>query len=86
MQLFYRVDDKFTKHGKNQKHTKVNLYPSEVVTLALLFARKGIGNRSVYRWIKNNYKPWSTNLPEGARLFGSFNSHHHLTDMFMENP
>lgn len=33
-QLFCRVDDKLTKHDKNQKHTQANLCPSEVVTLA----------------------------------------------------
>ena len=39
-QLFIEVDDKLTKENKNQKHAKANLYPSEVVTLALLFALK----------------------------------------------
>ncbi len=46
--LFCRVDDKLTQHQKNQKHSQANLYPSEVVTIALLFALKGIGNRAFY--------------------------------------
>ena len=46
--LFCRVDDKLTQHQKNQKHSQANLYPSEVVAIALLFALKGIGNRAFY--------------------------------------
>ena len=85
-QLFCRVDDKLTQANKNQKHTKANLYPSEVVTIALLFALKGVGNRAFYRWIENNYKSLFPNLPERTRLFRLFNRHHHLTDMFMASP
>lgn len=85
-QLFCRVDDKLAQAHKNQKHTKAKLYPSEVVTIALLFALKGVGNRAFYRWIENNYKSLFPNLPERTRLFRLFNRHHHLTDMFMANP
>ncbi len=41
-QLFCRVDDKLTQQNKNQKHSQANLYPSEGVTIALLFALKGV--------------------------------------------
>ena len=34
------------------KHTQANLYPSEVVTIAIVFAVKGIGNRTFYSWFK----------------------------------
>jgi hypothetical protein len=34
-----------------QKHPQASLYPSEVVTLAFLFALKGVGNRTFYRWL-----------------------------------
>ena len=85
-QLFCRVDDKLAQADKNQKHTNANLYPSEVVTIALLFAHKGIGNRAFYRWIENNYKSLFPNLPERTRLFRLFNRHQHLTDMFMASP
>ena len=80
------VDDKLTKANKNHKHPKANLYPSEVVTIALLFALKGVGNRAFYRWIANNYKSLFPNLPERTRLFRLFNRHHRLTDMFMAHP
>ena len=40
-QLFCRVDDKLNECCQNNKHSQANLYPSEVVTLGLLFALKG---------------------------------------------
>ena len=43
-QLFYCVDDKLTQADNNQKHPQAKLYPSEGVTLALLFALKGVGS------------------------------------------
>lgn len=33
------------------KHPQSYLYPSEIVTLAILFAIKGVGNRAFYRWL-----------------------------------
>jgi hypothetical protein len=85
-ELFVAVDDKLTTTNKNHKHPKAKLYPSEVVTIALLFALKGVGNRAFYRWIANNYKSLFPNLPERTRLFRLFNRHHRLTDMFMAHP
>ena len=82
-ELFVAVDDKLTTTNKNHKHPKAKLYPSEVVTIALLFALKGVGNRAFYRWIANNYKALFPNLPERTRLFRLFNRHHPLTDIFM---
>ena len=52
--LFCRVEDKLTQHQKNQKHSQASIYPAEVVTIALLFALKGIGNRAFYRFEKNS--------------------------------
>ena len=42
-ELFCCVDDKLSQHGKNHKHSQAKLYPSEVVTIAMLFALKGCG-------------------------------------------
>ena len=42
-ELFCRVDDAMPNA---QKHSQANLRPSEVVTLAILFALKGVGNRA----------------------------------------
>ncbi len=44
--LFCRVDEQV---GAVPKHPQAHLYPSEVVTLALLFALKGVGPRAFYR-------------------------------------
>jgi hypothetical protein len=46
--LFCRVDD--VLRGV-RKHPQARLDPSEVVTLALLFALKGVGPRAFYRWL-----------------------------------
>ena len=40
-ELFCCVDDKLSQRGKNGKHSQAKLYPSEVVTIAMLFALKG---------------------------------------------
>ena len=82
-QLFCRVDDKLNECCKNNKHRQANLYPSEVVTLGLLFALKGKGNRAFYRWFLRNHRDLFPNLPERTRLFRLFNSHRHLIDLFM---
>jgi hypothetical protein len=37
------------------KNPDAKLYPSEVVTLALLFAIKGGGTRAFYRWLTRHY-------------------------------
>ncbi len=50
IELFCRVDDIMLDV---KKHPQAALCPSEVVTLALLFALKGLGNRAFYRWLKS---------------------------------
>ncbi len=49
--LFIRVD---TVMADVPKDSRAHLYPSEVVTLALLFALKGVGPRAFNRWLRNN--------------------------------
>jgi hypothetical protein len=81
--LFYRVDETLRSLSK---HAQAGLYPSEVVTLALLFALKGVGNRAFYRWVSRDYRALFPRLPERTRLFRLFNRHHVLTDRFMAAP
>ena len=83
IELFCRVDD--TMPGA-QKHSQANLYPSEVVTIALLFAVKGVGNRAFYRWLTRDYRDLFPQLPERTRWFRWFNSHRHWVERFMANP
>ncbi|MEJ5312700.1 MAG: transposase [Anaerolineae bacterium] len=82
-ELFCRVDDQL--HDV-PKHSQASLYPSEVVTLALLFALKGVGNRAFYRWLSRDYRPLFPHLPERTRLFRLFNSHRRWTARFMAQP
>lgn len=84
--LFSDVDDKLNEADKNQKHSQANLYPSEVVTLGLLFALKGKGNRAFYRWIQRDHSDMFPNLAERTRLFRLFNVHQDLIHIFMAAP
>jgi hypothetical protein len=81
--LYCQVDDQL---GDVQKHPLAALSPSEVVTLALLFALKGVAARAFYRWLKRDWKAWFPHLPERTRLFRLFVSHQHLTQRFWASP
>jgi len=82
-ELFCRVDDVMLDVSK---HSQAKLYPSEVVTIALLFALKGVGNQAFYRWLKRDYVPLFPGLPERTRLFRLFNSHRQWTARFLVEP
>lgn len=83
IELFCRVDDTMPDA---EKHPQAHLYPSEVVTLALLFALKGVGNRAFYRWLQRDYGHLFPQLPDRTRLFRLFNSHRPWIDRFMAAP
>src|SRR5205807_3882721 len=51
--LFSEVDEQLRTIPK---HPEAHLWPSEVVTLGLLHARKGGGNRAFYRWLTRDYR------------------------------
>ena len=81
--LFIRVDSMM---ADVPKHPQAHLYPSEVVTLALLFARKGGGPREFYRWLWQNYRSWFPGLPERTRLFRLFATHADWAEFFLAQP
>ena len=81
--LFCRVDDRMRPVPK---HAQAHLYPSEVVTLALLFALKGVGDRAYYRWLERDYRPLFPRLPERTRLFRLFAPHQDWADCFLADP
>ena len=81
--LFCRVDDAMTAVPK---HPQAKLYPSEVVTVALLFALKGVGDRPFYRWLERDYRPLFPHLPERTRLFRLFVTHQEWADRFLADP
>lgn len=81
--LFCQVDEAM---AEIPKHPHANLYPSEVVTLALLFALKGSGPCAFYRWLSRNYTTWFPRLPERTRLFRLFDHHYRWAEYFLAQP
>jgi hypothetical protein len=81
--LFYEVDEQLRPIPK---HPEAHLWPSEVVTLGLLHALKGVGNRPFYRWLTRDYRPLFPHLPERTRLFRLFRTHQDWTRVFLAAP
>jgi hypothetical protein len=81
--LFIRVDSMMINVPK---HPDAALYPSEIVTVGVLFALKGVGPRPFYRWLRNNYRHWFPRLPERTRLFRLLATHAAWTDYFLAQP
>jgi len=73
--LFYEIDEQLRAIPK---HPEAHLWPSEVVTLGLLHALKGGGNRAFYRLFPR--------LPERTRLFRLFTTHQDWTQAFLAAP
>src|SRR6266516_1299617 len=69
--LFFEVDEQLRAIPK---HPEAHLWPSEVVTLGLLHALKGVGNRPFYRWLTRDYRALFPRLPERTRLFRLLNA------------
>src|SRR5215813_3848688 len=63
--LFYAVAQEMPDVPK---HPEAKLYPSEVVTLALLYASKGGGTRACYRGLTRAYLALFPHVPERTRL------------------
>ncbi len=81
--LYVRVD---TMMADVPKHPQAQLYPSELVTIGLLFALRGDGPRRFYRWLANNYRHWFPRLPERTRLFRLLATHADWTESFLAQP
>jgi hypothetical protein len=63
--LFCRVDDQLSPVNKR---LDAYLYPSEIVTIGLLYALKGGRFRAFESWLNKNYRAWFPHLPERMRL------------------
>ena len=81
--LFYHVDEQL--HDM-PKHPEAHLWPSEVGTVGLLHALKGVGNRAFYRWLTRDYRPLFPRLPERTRLFRLFKTPQAWTRAFVAAP
>jgi len=82
-ELFCRIDDILKD---TPKHPLAKLHPAEVVTLAALFAIKGVGERAFYRWLDGNWRHLFPHLPERTRLFRLFATHRDWTERFLAQP
>ena len=81
--LFYEIDEQL---GAIPKHPEAHLWPSEVVTLGLLHALKGVGNRPCSRWLTRDYRPLFPRLPERTRLFRLLTTHQDWARAFLAAP
>ena len=81
--LFYQVDEQMRALPK---HPAAHLWPSEVVTLGLLHALKGVGNRAFSRWLTRDSRALFPQLPERTRLFRLFRTHQDWTQIFLAAP
>ena len=81
--LFSEVDEQMRTIPK---HPEAHLWPSEVVTLGLLHALKGVGNRPFSRWLTRDYRALFPHLPERTRLFRLFKTHQDWTQVFLAAP
>ena len=81
--IFCYVDDRMKDV---QKRKNASLYPSELVTIGILFALKGGRFRAFYRWLKRDYDPLFAGLPDRTRLQRLLAHHQVLCDRFLECP
>jgi hypothetical protein len=83
LELFCKIDAQLSQLPK---HAQAHLYPSETVTIGVLFALKGVGNRAFYRWLARDLGHWFPKLPERTRLFRALATHQSWTDYFLAEP
>lgn len=83
IELFCRVDDMLPNEPE---HQQAKLSRSELVTLGLLMALKGVSQRAFYRWLRQNWVDLFPGLPERTRLFRRLRTHQKLTAAFLAEP
>ena len=68
------------------EYKQAKLSISELVTLGLLFALKGVSERAFYRWMRQNWQSLFPHLPERTRFFRHLQAHRKLTETFLAEP
>jgi hypothetical protein len=81
--LFYAVDQEMLDVPQ---HPEAKLYPSAVVTLALLHGIKGGGTRAFSRWLTRDSLTLFPHVPERTRLARLFKTHTAWTTHFLAAP
>src|SRR6476659_4876300 len=82
-ELFYRVD---VALADVPKHPQARLWPGELVTLMILYALKGRGERAFYRWADRDLRPPFPRLPDRTRLFRAFARHRDWLARLLSDP
>jgi hypothetical protein len=81
--LFCLVDDRM---GKLPKRSDATLYPSELVTIALLYTLKGGFFRAFYRWLKRDFEYLFVALPDRTRIPRALRTHQDWSERFLASP
>jgi hypothetical protein len=81
--IFCLVEDQM---GPIRKHSQAHLWPSELVTIGLLFALKGGYFRAFYRWLARDYADLFGQLPERTRLQRQLVAHQDWCQGFLADP
>lgn len=78
--IFCAVDDAL---GEIKKVPQAKLYPSEVVTIGVLFALKGGCFRAFYRWLKRDYERLFAGLPDRTTLLRQLRAQQYQADRLL---
>lgn len=78
--IFCAVDDQM---ADVRKVPQANLYPSEVVTIGILFALKGGHFRAFCRWLKRDYAALFGGLPDRTTLQRQLRQQQYHTDRLL---
>ncbi len=83
--IFCLVDDLMPEI---KKHSQAKLYPSELVTIGILFSLKGGFFSPFYRWLKRDYGSWfgEGSLPHRTRLQRLLKTHKDWCDFLLADP
>lgn len=81
--LFCLVDDRM---GKIEKRSDAKLYPSELVTIGLLYALKGGFFRAFYRWLKRDFEDLFVELPDRTRIQRALRVHRDWCERLLADP
>lgn len=80
--IFYHVDEQMkTARRVPQTH----LYPSEIVTIGILFALKGGHFRAFYRWLNRDFAMLFAGLPDRTNLQRLLKTHQHHCDALLSD-
>jgi len=83
--IFYLVA---TSLSDIPRHSQAKLYPSELVTIGILFSLKSGFFRAFHRWLERDYGDWfgDGTLPERTRLQRLLITHKDWCNLLMADP